>query len=215
MTFSNPNRSPATLTKTRVKPRPFRASASPVWTAVRAPVKSAALPSGAGKCSIPCPLVKVTAGADKDYPWIFPISISRAPASAPGHRSRFRQSHLPGRGCQSCQIGVENKVTLSFPCFTGALGSTEIARVHWEAMAIGAAISGIIIVCGENVCGMDPQAEIKNGKVVRSPEMSRRVKIFKDWYQGKGDIIVQANVEDGRLGVPEYVIESWAWSSLS
>ena len=107
----------------------------------------------------------------------------------------------------SAQIGVDHKVTLSFPCFTGALGSTDIARIHWEAMAIGAALSGIIIVCGENVCGMDPQAEIKNGKVVRSPEMERRVKIFKDWYQGKGDIIVQANVEDGRLGVPEYVIE--------
>ena len=107
----------------------------------------------------------------------------------------------------SAEIGVTNKMKLDFPCFTGALGSTEIARVHWEAMAIGAAISGIIMVCGENVCGMDPQSEIKNGRVVQSPEMERRVKIFKDWYQGKGDIIVQANVEDGRLGVPEYVIE--------
>ena len=107
----------------------------------------------------------------------------------------------------TAEIGVKDKVKLSFPAFTGALGSTEIARVHWESMAIGAAISGIIIVCGENVCGMDPHAEIKGGRVVRSPEMERRVKIFKKWYQGKGDIIVQANVEDGRLGVPEYVIE--------
>ena len=52
-----------------------------------------------------------------------------------------------------------------------------------------------------------PKPKSKNGRVVRSPEMDRRVKTFKDWYQGKGDIIVQANVEDGRLGVPEYVIE--------
>jgi hypothetical protein len=37
--------------------------------------------------------------------------------------------------------------------------------------------------------------------------MERRVNIFKEWHQGTGDIIVQANVEDGRLGVPEYVIE--------
>src|SRR3989339_404927 len=74
-------------------------------------------------------------------------------------------------------------------------------------MAIGAAISGIIIVCGENVCGMDPHADIKGGRIVRSPEMERRIKTFRKWYQGKGDIIIQANVEDGRLGVPEYVIE--------
>ena len=82
----------------------------------------------------------------------------------------------------SAEIGVKNKVKLAFPAFTGALGSTEIARVHWEAMAIGAAISGIIIVCGENVCGMDPNVgDQEGGRVVRSPEMERRVKTFKKW----------------------------------
>ncbi len=28
---------------------------------------------------------------------------------------------------------------------------------NWEHFAIGAAISGITIVCGENVCGVDPE----------------------------------------------------------
>jgi glutamate synthase domain-containing protein 2 len=37
--------------------------------------------------------------------------------------------------------------------------------------------------------------------------MGRRIKTVKEWDQGKGDNILQANVEDGRLGVPEYVIE--------
>jgi glutamate synthase domain-containing protein 2 len=37
--------------------------------------------------------------------------------------------------------------------------------------------------------------------------MERRVGAFKKWFDGKGGIIVQANVEDTRLGVPEYVIE--------
>jgi glutamate synthase domain-containing protein 2 len=72
---------------------------------------------------------------------------------------------------------------------------------------VGAAISGILVVAGENICGMDPQAEIKNGRVVRSPEMERRVAAFKRWHNGTGGIIVQANVEDTKLGVPEYVIE--------
>jgi len=74
-------------------------------------------------------------------------------------------------------------------------------------MAIAAAISGTLVVVGENVCGMDPEAEIKNGRVVRSPEMERRVKTFQKWYDGYGGIIVQYNVEDGRLGVPEYAVE--------
>jgi signal transduction histidine kinase len=47
---------------------------------------------------------------------------------------------------------------------------------------------------------MDPQSEIKNGHVVRSPELERRVKIFQQWYDGHGGIVVQYNVEDGRLG---------------
>jgi glutamate synthase domain-containing protein 2 len=75
-------------------------------------------------------------------------------------------------------------------------------------MAIGAAISGTVIVVGENVCGIDPEAEFKNGRVVRSPEMERRIRVYKEWHEnGEGEIIVQYNVEDGRLGVPEYALE--------
>jgi glutamate synthase domain-containing protein 2 len=37
--------------------------------------------------------------------------------------------------------------------------------------------------------------------------MERRIKLFKDWYDGYGDVVVQANVEDTRLGVQEYAIE--------
>jgi hypothetical protein len=49
---------------------------------------------------------------------------------------------------------------------------------------------------------MDPQSEIKNGKVVKSPETERRIKIYKRWHADSGTIIVQCNVEDGRLGAP-------------
>lgn len=41
-----------------------------------------------------------------------------------------------------------------------------------------------------------------------SPEMERRVKIFKEWQQdGYGTIVVQANIEDTKLGVHEYAID--------
>ncbi len=33
---------------------------------------------------------------------------------------------------------------------------------------MGAAISGIMVVAGENICGMDKLAELKNGRIVRS-----------------------------------------------
>jgi len=105
------------------------------------------------------------------------------------------------------EIGNKFKVKLSLPVFTGALGSTDIARDNWEGLAAGAAISGIVLVIGENVVGMDPQAEFKNGRVVKSPELERRVKHFKEWFNGYGNIFLQQNVEDSRLGSAEYAIK--------
>ncbi len=64
-----------------------------------------------------------------------------------------------------------------------------------------------MVVAGENICGMDSNAEFKNGKIAKSPEMERRINAFNQWYDGTGGIIIQANVEDTRLCVPEYVIE--------
>jgi glutamate synthase domain-containing protein 2 len=95
---------------------------------------------------------------------------------------------------------------MKVPIFTGALGSTEIARKNWEHFAVGAAISGVTLVCGENVCGIDPQLERdKNGKVVSAPDMDRRIEVYKRYHQGYGEILVQMNVEDTRLGVAEYL----------
>jgi glutamate synthase domain-containing protein 2 len=105
------------------------------------------------------------------------------------------------------KLGDKNKVSLTLPIFTGALGSTDIAKDNWEGLAVGAAVSGIMVVIGENVVGMDPDAQIKNGRVVKSPELERRVKCFKRWQDKTGAIILQQNVEDTRLRSAEYAIE--------
>jgi glutamate synthase domain-containing protein 2 len=155
----------------------------------------------------PQPFAKITAGSEKDYPVDFShFNIQGSCVGAVGVPADPDHATFPSVDI-STEIGAREKIQMRVPYFTGALGSTDIARIHWESMAIAAAISGTLVVVGENVCGMDPQAEFKNGHVVRSPEMERRVKTFQQWYDGKGGIIVQYNVEDGRLGVPEYVVE--------
>ena len=206
MSLSSPNRSPATLTKNRVKPSPISGICVTCLDSCPGPCEIGRSAIRGREMLYPQPFGNVTAGADKDYPCDFSyFNIQGTCVGAEGVEADSDKAIFPVVDV-SCKIGTKHPVELAFPAFTGALGSTEIARVHWESMAIGAAISGIIIVCGENVCGMDPNADIKKGRVIRSPEMDRRVKIFKQWHQGKGDIIVQANVEDSRLGVPEYVI---------
>ena len=105
------------------------------------------------------------------------------------------------------EYGWDLKVKMAAPVFTGALGSTEIARKNWEHFAVGAAITGVTIVCGENVCGIDPGLELdKNNKVTKAPDMDRRIETYRRYYRGYGEILIQMNVEDTRLGVAEYVI---------
>ncbi len=96
---------------------------------------------------------------------------------------------------------------LKMPLLTGAFGSTDVARINWDALAIGAALSGTSITIGENVCGMDTDAIITDGKVTHSDELKRRVDSFRKFWDGKyGDVIVQTNVEDQKLGTDTYAL---------
>jgi len=207
MSLSKPNASPATLTKNRVKPSPVSG------------ICVTCLDGCPGICEVgrsalrgrenlyPQPFGEMTAGSEKDYPNDFSyFNIAGTCVGAVGVEADSDKALFSAVGV-STEIGTNDKIKLRFPGFTGAVGSTEIGRIHWSSMAIGAAISGIMVVAGENICGMDVESEIKDGRIIRSPEMERRVKTFQEWYEGEGGIIVQANVEDTRLGVPEYVIE--------
>jgi glutamate synthase domain-containing protein 2 len=107
-------------------------------------------------------------------------------------------------------VNLETKVggiPLKLPIMTGAFGSTDVARVHWEGLAIGAALSGVMITIGENVCGMDTEAKIEKGKLTYSKELKRRVDAFRKFWDGKyGDVVIQTNVEDQRLGIDVYAL---------
>ena len=154
---------------------------------------------------------EITAGADKNYPIDYShLSIQGFAVGAKGLPKGVTPS--PDTALfpvvdTEMEYGWTKKVKMKMPIFTGALGSTEIARRNWEHFAAGAAISGITIVCGENVCGIDPALELdKNGKVRKSPEMDRRIETYKRYQEGYGEILVQMNVEDTRFGVAEYVL---------
>ena len=99
-------------------------------------------------------------------------------------------------------------VPMEVPVFTTGLGSTDVARIYWEGCAVGAALAGTIIMPGENICGVDPNTKFdSNGKVAHSDELTRRVEAFRKFWDGKnGDVGVQTNVEDQRLGVDVYAL---------
>jgi glutamate synthase domain-containing protein 2 len=156
----------------------------------------------------PMPFGEITAGADKDYPVDYShLNIMGYAFGAEGIAADPNVATFPAVNTET-QFGTTNKVKMKVPIFTGALGSTEIARKNWDHFAIGAAISGISLVCGENVCGIDPKLQLDaKGKVVDAPNMKSRVEEYRKYHSGYGDILVQMNVEDTRFGVAEYVIE--------
>lgn len=160
----------------------------------------------------PSPFGTITAGGDKDYPVDFShFNIQGYALGAYGLPEDVEPSPdntLFTMVNTELEIGREHREKLRMPIISGALGSTEIARANWEHFAVGAAISGVVLTCGENVCGIDPGLQLNDkGKIVESPELRRRVEIYRRWYEGYGDIHVQMNVEDTRFGVAEYAIE--------
>ena len=158
----------------------------------------------------PGPFGEITAGCDKNYPVDYShLNIQGYALGAKGLPKGVKGNPdtaiFPAVNTET-EYGWTKKVKMKVPIFTGALGSTEIARKNWEHFAVGAALSGVTLVCGENVCGIDPKLELDSkGKIASAPDMDRRIEVYRRYHQNYGEILVQMNVEDTRLGVAEYV----------
>jgi len=105
------------------------------------------------------------------------------------------------------------------PIVIAGLGSTYVAKRNWDGLAMGSALAGCSITVGENVCGMDSNAKFTDDKpypqVIDTVDMKYRVSAFREFWDGKhGDIIIQKNVEDTRLGVFDYVTSKLDITSL-
>lgn len=155
----------------------------------------------------PQPFGQVTAASQKDYPIdLSHFNIMGTAVGAWGMAADSDAAIFPAVNLE-IRLGASGDLKLRLPVVIAAMGSTNVAANNWEHLAAGAALSGVGISIGENVCGMDPNLELRDGRVAHSPDLQRRVKAFQEWYQGYGFIAVQANVEDGRLGVQEYALE--------
>jgi glutamate synthase domain-containing protein 2 len=152
----------------------------------------------------PQPFGTITAASQKDYPVdLSHFNIMGTAVGAVGIEANSDKATFPNVNVEA-KVGQNKGIKLRMPIVIPGLGSTNVAKNNWEGLAIGAAISGIILTIGENVCGMDEKSEIRKGKVVSSPELERRIKLYKDWQDNYGTIVLQSNVEDTKLGVLEY-----------
>jgi glutamate synthase domain-containing protein 2 len=209
MAYTKLNRSAATLTKNRTE-----GSISPFSGMCVTCVDGCIGMCEIGKSAYrghevlyPQPFGIITAASEKDYPVdLSDFTIMGTAVGAHGVEADSDKATFPKVTIETA-VGHDKGIKLKVPFIISGMGSTNVAKQNWEGLAKGAALSGSILTIGENVCGMDDESEIKNGKIVRSPDMESRIKFFRDFQEnGYGTVAVQANVEDTRLGVHEYVI---------
>jgi glutamate synthase domain-containing protein 2 len=155
----------------------------------------------------PQPFGVITSAADKTYPVDYShFNIMGTAVGAHGIDADSDKAIFPAVNLEVA-FGHDKGVRFRLPWVIPGIGSTNIATNNWEGLAIGSAIAGTGLTIGENVVGMDPNAVIKDGRVVDTVDLKQRVRLYQDHQRdGYGAIICQANVEDTRLGVLEYVI---------
>jgi len=156
----------------------------------------------------PQPFGVITTAGEKAYPVDYShFNIMGTAVGAHGIEADSDKAIFPAVSLE-VSFGRDGGLKFRRPWIIPGIGSTNVAKNNWEGLAIGSALAGTGLTIGENVVGMDPEAVIKNGRVVDTADLKRRVKLYKDHQRdGYGAIIVQANIEDTRLGAQEYAIE--------
>ncbi len=156
----------------------------------------------------PQPFGVITTAAEKRYPVDYShFNIMGTCVGAHGIEADSDKAIFPNVDL-TVSFGRENGITFRRPWIIPGIGSTAIAKNNWEGLAIGSALMGTGLTIGENVVGMDPQSVIKDGRVIDTVDLKRRIELYRRYQRdGYGAIVVQANIEDTRLGAQEYAIE--------
>ena len=209
-TLSKTNASAATLTKNRTEGSVVPASGMCV-TCVDGCIGMCEIGKSAYRgheVIYPQPFGVITTAAEKSYPVDYShFNIMGTAVGAHGIEADSDKAVFPAVSLEVA-FGRDNGIKFRRPWIISGIGSTNIAKNNWEGLAIGSALAGTGLTIGENVVGMDPQAVIENGRVVDTADLKRRVQLYTDHQRdGYGAIVVQANIEDTRLGVQEYAIE--------
>ena len=109
-------------------------------------------------------------------------------------KHRIPQQFLTPNVDVSTEFGNIRKTKCLVPINMGA--ALNVVSRYWNSYAYAAALLGYTLVIGENAMNMDPELEVKKGKVISSPRTEKMVEAFLRYDQGYGGVIVQLNYDD-------------------
>lgn len=75
-------------------------------------------------------------------------------------------------------------------------------------------MAGVVCVIGEGARDRDPELKIENGRVMGFPILETMLDFFRKYYRGYGQIVLQCNVEDDMLGIPEFAIKKYGAEAI-
>ena len=139
--------------------------------------------------------------SEKDYPIDFShFNINGRVFGALGAGPTYEEANIYNVNLAR-EYGRFNRVKLAMPLILPAL-----IKLNWQDYFAGAAMAGVSCVIGEEARDKDPDLKIENKKVLGFPALASMLDAFRKYYRSYGQIILQVNVEDDLLGVPEYAI---------
>lgn len=139
--------------------------------------------------------------SEKDYPIDFShYNINGRVFGSIGANANYEEANIYHVKLER-EYGKFNPIKLEIPIILPAL-----IKLNWKDYFAGAAMAGVTCVIGEEAREKDPDLKIENGKVVEFNALKIMLDSFRKYYRGYGQVVLQCNVEDDLLGIPEYAI---------
>jgi len=139
--------------------------------------------------------------SEKDYPVDFShLAINGRAFGAQGCPAEPGEATFP-KADITAAFGLKHPVPLTAPLLLPAM-----AKLNWQDYFSGAALAGVPVVIGEDVILKDKGLVLEKGRVAEAPLLEAMVKAFRAYDRGFGDVVVQANADDDRLGVLDYAL---------
>jgi len=150
-----------------------------------------------------------TIASEKDYPLDYShFNINGRVFGAVGADPSYESANIHNVNLEQ-SYGTLNPVRLAIPVVLPAL-----IKLNWKDYFGGAAMAGVTCMIGEDARSRDKNLKIEHGKVVDFPFLSEVFESFRKYERGYGQIVLQCNVEDNMLGVPEIAIEKYGADAI-
>ena len=141
--------------------------------------------------------------SEKDYPIDYShYNINGRVFGAEGVRAAYDEATIFNVSTERT-YGKRNPVKMAKPLVLPAL-----IKLNWQDYFAGAAMAGVTCMIGEDAKSKDPDLVMEHAVIKDFPLLKKIVDSFNQYDRGYGQIVLQCDVEDDLVKLPEYALRS-------